>query len=39
MKWHMHEPFIAQGQTITMSFEARQAASRQVKPYVVGHNG
>jgi hypothetical protein len=39
VKWHLHEPFIAQGRTITMSPEARQVASGQVKPYAVGHNG
>jgi hypothetical protein len=32
------EPFIAQGRAVTMSTEARQVASGQVKPYAVGHN-
>jgi hypothetical protein len=35
----MPEPFIAQGRAVTMSLEARQVASGQVKPYVVGYNG
>jgi hypothetical protein len=39
LKWRMPEPFIAQGRAVTMSFEARQVASGQVKPYAVGHNG
>jgi hypothetical protein len=39
VKWRLPEPFIAQGRTVTMSPEARQVASGQVKPYVVGHNG
>jgi hypothetical protein len=39
VKWRLPKPFIAQGQAVTMSFEARQVASGQVKPYVIGHNG
>jgi hypothetical protein len=35
LKWRLLEPFIAQGRTVTMSFKARQVASRQVKPYAV----
>jgi hypothetical protein len=38
VKWRLSEPFIAQDRAVTMSTEARQVASRQVKPYVVGHN-
>jgi hypothetical protein len=39
VKWHLPESFIAQGQAITMSPEAPQVASGQVKSYIVGHNG
>jgi hypothetical protein len=39
VKWRLPEPFITQGRAITMSSEARQVASGQVKPYRVGHNG
>jgi hypothetical protein len=39
VKWRLLEPFIAQGRTVTMSFKARQVASGQVKPYIIGHNG
>jgi hypothetical protein len=39
VKWRLPEPFIAQGQVVTMSPKARQVASGQVKPYAVGHNG
>jgi hypothetical protein len=39
VKWRLLEPFIAQGRAITMSPEARQVASGQVKPYAIGHNG
>jgi hypothetical protein len=35
-KWHLPEPFIAQGRAVTMSPKARQVASGQVKPYAVG---
>jgi hypothetical protein len=38
MKWRLPEPFTAQGQTVTMSPEARQVALGQVKPYAIGHN-
>jgi hypothetical protein len=38
MKWRLPEPFIAQGQAVTMSPEARQVNSGQVKPYAIGHN-
>jgi hypothetical protein len=36
VKWRLPEPFIAQGQTITIRPKARQVALGQVKPYVVG---
>jgi hypothetical protein len=39
VKWRLPEPFIAQCRVVTMSPEARQVASGQVKPYAVGHNG
>jgi hypothetical protein len=39
VKWRLLESFIAQGRAVTISPEARQVASGQVKPYVVGHNG
>jgi hypothetical protein len=39
VKWRLLEPFIAQGWAVTMSPEARQVASGQVKPYAVGYNG
>jgi hypothetical protein len=39
VKWHLLEPFIAQGRAVTMSPEVRQVTSGQVKPYDVGHNG
>jgi hypothetical protein len=39
VKWRLPEPFIAQGQAVTMSPDARQVASGQVKPYAAGHNG
>jgi hypothetical protein len=32
-KWRLSEPFIAQGQAVTMSHEARQVALRWLKPY------
>jgi hypothetical protein len=38
VKWRLPEPFIAQGQVVTMSPKARQVAPGQVKCYVVGHN-
>jgi hypothetical protein len=38
VKWCLSEPFIAQGRAVTMSPEARQVASGQIKPYVVGYN-
>jgi hypothetical protein len=38
MKWLLPDLFIAQGRTVTMSPEARQVASEQVKPYAVEHN-
>jgi hypothetical protein len=37
--WHLPGPFIAQGRAVTMSHEAGQVASGQVKLYAVGHNG
>jgi hypothetical protein len=37
-KWRLPKPFIAQGQAVTTSPKARQVASRQIKPYVVGHH-
>jgi hypothetical protein len=39
VKWRLPKPFIAQAWAVTMSHEARQVASRQVKPYAIGHNG
>jgi hypothetical protein len=39
VKWRLPESFIAQGQAVTMSPEARQVSSGQVKSYVIGHNG
>jgi hypothetical protein len=36
--WCLPEPFITQGRVVTMSPNARQVASGQVKPYVVGHH-
>jgi hypothetical protein len=38
VKWRLPEPFIAQGQTVTMSPKTRQVASGQVKSYAVGHH-
>jgi hypothetical protein len=38
VKWHLPEPFIAQGWAVIMSPEARQVALGQVKPYAVEHN-
>jgi hypothetical protein len=38
VKWCLPEHFIAQGQAVTMSSDAQQVVSGQVKPYVVGHN-
>jgi hypothetical protein len=32
-KWRLSEPFIAQGQTVTLSPEARQVALRWLKLY------
>jgi hypothetical protein len=34
-KWHLPEPFIAQGRAVTTSPEARQVALRYLKPYTV----
>jgi hypothetical protein len=39
VKWRLPEPFIAQGQVVTMSPEAQRVALGQVKCYAVGHNG
>jgi hypothetical protein len=38
VKWHLPESFIAQGWAVTTSAKARQVASGQIKPYVVGHH-
>jgi hypothetical protein len=38
MKWHLPEPFIAQGQAVPKGPEVQQVASGQVKPYAIGHN-
>jgi hypothetical protein len=39
MKWRLLQPFKYQSWVVTMSPKARQVASGQVKPYVVGYNG
>jgi hypothetical protein len=38
LKWRLPDPFIAQGRTVTTSPKARHVASRQVKPYAIGHH-
>jgi hypothetical protein len=38
VKWRLPNLFIARGRIVTMSPEARQMASGQVKSYVVGNN-